>query len=80
MRKLTLEQYQQLQPFEIILHRALYGHYTSCTRSEFISIISIDSNNFIDYAVSKSAMNCSRCKLKELERIAKKYFEFKNEQ
>lgn len=65
---------EQLQPYEQILYRALYGNYSYCTRKEFEEIIRIDSNNYIDYTLTKSAYNCGRCKLRELQRIAKKYF------
>lgn len=75
---MTTEQYTQLIPFEIILYRAHYGNYVACTRKEFEAIISIDSHNFIDYQLSKSAYNCGKCRLRELRRISKNYFDIKN--
>lgn len=70
--------YNRLAEYETILHRALYGNYSYCTRKEFDDIMEIDSNSYTEYTINKSAFTCNRCKLNELRKVAKKYFNYKD--
>lgn len=70
--------FSMLEPYESILRTAVYSNYARCTREQFHSIMSIIYMGDADLKIKKTAYNCSRCKMRELVKAGKIYFDLKN--
>lgn len=76
--QLTPEQYNQLLEFEQYFNTAINSNYAHLPRNSFSHIIEIFYQMPAEQAISKSAFNCSYCRLKELKKIGRLFLEYKN--
>lgn len=73
---MTLDKYNRIKPFETPLRTTIKSNYAYITKSDFDTLMNIFYDNEADKHISKSAYNCTKCKLKELKRVATEYFAF----
>lgn len=68
--------YNQLEAFRTVFNTTVKSNYAHITRQEFHTLVDIYYDNHAEQVISKSAFNCPKCKLKEIKKIAKEFFEF----
>lgn len=73
---MTTSQYNLLLPYRKCFETAVKSNYATLSRDEFNTIVMIYYDNYPEQKLSKSAYNCAKCKLKELKKIGKEYFDF----
>lgn len=71
--------YGKLKKYETIFLCVTKSNYAHCTRQEYMEIIDAYYATSALKAPAMSAYNCSRCKLKELKKIATEYFVWQEE-
>ena len=75
---ITKEQYEKLAPYERPLECAYKADYAHIAPNDMRKVLEIYYGADWDKQVPKQVFSCGHCKLKELKKIGKEYFDYEH--
>jgi len=77
---MTKEVYEKLVEFDRPLQCAYRAHYASISTYDFKRMLEIYYGPDWQHKTSRSVLTCGHCKLQELQKIGKEYFDFEQKE